>query len=106
MFAHVLRDRPSDQRRGLSNTVDFINKDNCVLSAVSLFKQAAYAARADADEQFNEFRTGDRKNGTLDSLAIALANNVFSGAGQTHQQYASRDFCAYFQVAVGVFKNQ
>ena len=48
-----------------SDRVNFVNEDNAGGVLLALFKQVAYAARADADKHFNEIRTGNREEGNV-----------------------------------------
>src|SRR5271165_602860 len=71
-----------------SDRIDFINEDDAGRILLALLKQVADAAGADADEHFNEIRTGNREERNVRFTRNSAGEQRLACAGRSDQQHA------------------
>ncbi len=74
--------------------VDFIDEDDAGRVLLALFEQIADAAGADADEHFDEVRTGDGEERNAGFAGDGAGQQRLAGSGRTDQQHALRNAAA------------
>ena len=77
-----------------SDRVDFIDEDDAGRILLALLKQIANAAGADADEHFNEVRSGDRKERNVGFAGDGTRQQGLAGSRRSDQQHAFRNASA------------
>ncbi|VTQ60153.1 Uncharacterised protein [Stenotrophomonas maltophilia] len=74
--------------------VDFVDEDDARRVLLGLLEHVAHAAGADADEHFNEVRTGDREERHLGFAGDGLGQQRLAGTRRAHHQHAARNLAA------------
>ena len=74
--------------------VDFVDEDDARRRFLGLFEHVADAACADADEHFDEVRTGDGEEGHARLAGDGAGEQGLAGAGRADQQRALGDLAA------------
>ena len=69
-----------------ADRIDLVNEDDAGGILLGLLEQIANAARADADEHFDELRARDRKERNSGFTSHSLGQKRLAGAGRTDQQ--------------------
>ena len=74
--------------------VDFVDEDDAGGVLLALFEQIAHAAGADADEHFDEVRTGDGEERNAGFAGNGAGEQRLAGSGRADQQHAFRNAAA------------
>ncbi len=74
-----------------ADRVDFVDEDDAGRVLLGLLEHVAHAARADADEHFDEVRTGDGEERHVGFARHRASGQRLTGAGRADQQHAARD---------------
>ncbi len=74
--------------------VDLVDEDDARSALLSLLEEVADAARADADEHFDEVGAGDREEGDSRFAGDRAREQRLARAGRPEQQHAARDLAA------------
>lgn len=69
--------------------VDFVDEDDARCVLLRLLEHVAHAACADADEHFNEVRTGDREERHIGFTGDSTGEKRLTGTGRADQQHAA-----------------
>ena len=77
-----------------ADRVDFIDEDDAGRILLGLVEHVAHAAGADADEHFDEVRTGNREERHVGFARDRARQQRLAGAGRADQQHAARDLAA------------
>src|SRR5271156_6840708 len=79
-----------------SNRIDFVDENNARSVLLALFEQIAHAARANADEHFDEVRTRDREERNVRFTSNRPRQQSFARPWRAHKQHALGDASAEF----------
>ena len=71
-----------------SDGVNFVDENDAGSVFLALLEQIAHAAGADADEHFDEVRTGDRKERNVRFARNGACQQSFSGSRRADEQHA------------------
>ena len=74
--------------------VDFVDEDDAGGILLGLLEHVADTACADADEHFNEVRTGNREERHIGFAGNRAGKQGLTGAGRADEQHAARDTAA------------
>jgi hypothetical protein len=74
--------------------VDFVDEDDARRVLLGLLEHVAHAGCADADEHFDEIRTGNREEGHIGFAGDRTRRQRLAGAGRADEQHAARDLAA------------
>ena len=77
-----------------ADRVDFVDKDDAGSVLLALLEQVADAAGADADEHFNEVRTGDGEEGDVGFARDRACEQGLAGSRRPDEQHALGDAAA------------
>src|SRR5262249_55417581 len=79
---------------GTAHGVDFVDEDDARRVFLGLLEHVADAAGADADEHFDEVRTGDGEERPVCLAGNRSRHQGFAGARRTNKQHAARHLAA------------
>src|SRR5262249_61960865 len=71
-----------------SNSVDFVDENDAGCILLTLLKQVAHSARADAYEHFDEVRTGDGKERNIGLAGNCTCQQGLAGSRRSNQKNA------------------
>ena len=74
-----------------ADRVDFVDEDDAGRVLLRLFEHVAHAARADADEHFDEVGAGNREERHIRFAGDGAREQGLAGAGRADQQHAARN---------------
>ncbi len=74
-----------------ANRVDFVDEDDARRILLRLLEHVADTARADADEHFDEVRTGNGEERHIGFAGDGTSDQRLAGAGRADQQHAARN---------------
>ncbi len=74
--------------------VDFVDEDDAGRILLGLFEHVAHTACADADEHFDEVRTGDGEEGNVGFACDRAGKQRLTGTGRADEQHAARNTSA------------
>src|SRR3546814_2502138 len=74
--------------------VDFVDEDDAGRILLRLFEHVAHTRCADADEHFDEVRTGNREEGHVRLTGNGAGQQRLTGAGRADAQDAARNASA------------
>ena len=77
-----------------ADRVDFVDEDDARRVLLGLLEHVAHAARADADEHFDEVRTRNGEEGHVGFARDRARDQGLAGAGRADQQYTARNLAA------------
>ena len=87
-----------------ADRVDFVDEDDARRRLLGLVEHVADAACADADEHFDEVRTGDGEEGNARLTRDGAGEKRLAGAGRADQQRALRDLAAEAREAARILE--
>ena len=87
-----------------ADRIDFIDEDDRRGVLLGFRKQIAHAARAHADEHFNEIRTGDREERHAGFARYGARQQRFARSGRAYQQNAGGNLRADLGKAAGILQ--
>ena len=79
-----------------SDCVDFVDEDNARRILLTLLKQVAHAACADADEHLHEIRAGDREERNVSFAGYSSGEQSLASSRRANQQHALGNASAKF----------
>ena len=77
-----------------TNRVNFVDEDDAGRVLLRLLEHVAHAARADADEHFDEVGTGNGEERHIGLAGHRTRDQRLAGAGRTDQEHAARNASA------------
>ena len=77
-----------------ADSVDFVDEDDAGRVLLGLVEHVAHAAGADADEHFDEVRTGNGEERHVGFTRDRAGKQRLAGAGRADEQHAARDLAA------------